>query len=192
MYLIKEMPKDERPRERLEKYGAKALSHHELLAILLRTGLNDKSVIDLAKDILYHLENVNDLEHISFQELLMIKGVKKAKASTVIAAIELGRRLSAKTFKLKQTITSPYDVYHYIHHELTHLKQEHFICLYLNIKNQVIKKETIFIGTISQMIIHPREIFKHAITLLSSSVIFVHNHPSGDATPSQADIKATE
>ncbi|MDI6451953.1 RadC family protein [Peloplasma aerotolerans] len=191
MYLVKEMPKEERPRERLLAYGANALSNEELLAILLRTGRKDLSVLELSKNVLYHLESLEDLKRMTVQELLQVKGIKEAKATTIIAAIELGKRLSNLNREKKSLIQSPYDVYMLLHHELSHLEQEHFICIYLNTKSEVIKKDTIFIGTINQTLIHPREIYKHAIKLSAAAVLFVHNHPSGDSTPSKADIKAT-
>lgn len=191
MYLVKEMPKEERPRERLLAYGANALSNEELLAILLRTGRKDLSVLELSKNVLYHLESLEDLKRMTVQELLQVKGIKEAKATTIIAAIELGKRLSNLNREKKSLIQSPYDVYMILHHELSHLEQEHFICIYLNTKSEVIKKDTIFIGTINQTLIHPREIYKQAIKLSAAAVLFVHNHPSGDSTPSKADIKAT-
>lgn len=191
MYLIKEMPKEERPRERLVAYGVSSLSNEELLAILLRTGRKDLSVVELSKNVLYHLESLEDLKRISVHELLQIKGIKIAKATTIIAAIELGKRLSSLKKIEKRKIKSPSDVYYLMHADLSHLEQEHFICLYLNTKSELIKKETIFIGTINQTLIHPREIYKHAIKLSAAAIIFVHNHPSGDSTPSKADFQAT-
>jgi DNA repair protein RadC len=191
MYLIKEMPLTERPRERLIESGASSLSNEELLAILLRTGRKDLSVLELAKDVLYHLESLEDLKRITVLELLQINGIKVAKATTIVAAIELGKRLSNLYLEPKKSIKSSYDVYHLLSSDLTHLEQEHFICLFLNTKSELIKKETLFIGTINQTLIHPREIFKHAIKLSASAIIFAHNHPSGDSTPSKADFQAT-
>ena len=192
MYLVKEMPKEERPRERLIRYGVSSLSNEELIAILLRTGYKDFSVLELAKKVLYHLESLGDLKRMHVEELMLVHGIKEAKASTLIAAIELGKRLSLLKNDQKIKITSAYDIYMLLHHEISHLDQEHFICLYLNIKGELIKRETIFVGTINQTLIHPREIFKQAIKLSSSAIIFVHNHPSGDSTPSKADLDATK
>lgn len=192
MYLVKEMPKEERPRERLIEYGVTALSNEEILAILLRTGRKDLSVMELSKNVLYHLESLEDLKRISVHELLQINGIKMAKATTIVAAIELGKRLSSIHQEKKIKIKSPQDAYFLLHAELSHLEQEHFICLYLNTKSELIKKETIFIGTINQTLIHPREIYKSAIKLSAAAIIFIHNHPSGDSTPSKADIQATK
>jgi len=192
MYLIKEMPKEERPRERLLNSGVSALSNEELLAILLRTGMKDLSVMELAKKVLYHLDSLQDLKKTSVHELLQIRGIKIAKATTIIAAMELGKRLARKKETNRKRITSPIDVYNLVAQDMADLEQEHFVCLYLNTKSEVIKKETIFIGTINQTLIHPREIFKNAIKLAAAAIIFIHNHPTGDATPSSADLKATK
>ena len=191
MYLVREMPKEDRPRERMIESGASSLSNEELLAILLRTGRKDLSVIELAKNVLYHLESLEDLKRITVLELLQINGIKEAKATTIVAAIELGKRLSNLQRNPKVSIKSGYDVYHLLSADLTHLEQEHFICLYLNTKSELIKKETIFIGTINQTLIHPREIYKNAIKLSASAILFVHNHASGDSNPSKADFQAT-
>ncbi|NCU40032.1 JAB domain-containing protein [Candidatus Falkowbacteria bacterium] len=192
MYMIKEMPKDERPRERLLNQGVKALSNEELLAILLRTGDKETSVIELSKKVLYHLHGLQDLKTMTVQELLTIKGIKLAKATTLIAAIELGRRLSREIKVTKYKIQSAFDIYDLVKSEISHLEQENFVVIYLNVKGEVIHKETIFIGTINQTLIHPREIFKPAIKILASAVVFCHNHPTGDASPSKADLDATE
>ena len=191
MYMIKEMPKDERPRERLVSQGVQALSNEELLAILLRTGSQESSVIELSKKVLYHLNGLEDLKNMTVQELLTIKGIKLAKATTLIAAIELGRRLSRQVKVSKYKIQSAFDIYELVKSEIAHLEQENFVVIYLNVKGEVIAKETIFIGTINQTLIHPREIFKPAIKLAASAVVFCHNHPTGDATPSNADLEAT-
>lgn len=192
MYLIKEMPSDQRPRERLIRHGAKALSNAELLAILLRTGYHDQSVIELSKHVLYHLSSLEELKKITYLELLKIKGIKTAKATTILASIELGYRLATFKRELKVKISSAHDVYNLLHGEISHLEQEHFIVLYLNVKSEVIKKECIYIGTINQMMIHPREIYKKALIYAAAAMIFVHNHPSGDSMPSKADERATQ
>ncbi len=192
MYLVKEMPEEERPRERLKQLGPSALSNEELIAIILRTGMKDQSVLELSKKVLYHLESFEDLKKLSIFELMKVDGIKTAKASTLIAAIELGRRLSQTKRTKKEVIKTVKDVYELLSPELSHLEQEHFIAIFLNIKSEVITHETIFIGTIHQTLIHPRELFKTAIKLSAAAIIFVHNHPTGDSTPSKADIEATE
>ena len=192
MFMIREMPKRSRHRERLLEVGPKNLLDEELIAILLHTGTKDQSVVDLSKHVLYHLESMDDLKKISVEELLSIKGIKLAKASTLVAAIELGRRLATHKNHDKKRILSTYDVYHLLYQEIKDYDQEHFICLYLNTRSELIKKETIFIGTINQTLIHPREIFSQAVKLLAHAVIFVHNHPTGDSTPSKADLLSTD
>lgn len=192
MYFIKEMPKTERPRERLMLYGVDALSNEELLALLIRSGTKDLSVMELSKHILYHLEHITDLKSIKLSELTHIPGIKEAKATTILAAIELGKRLSSYRMTEKKKIIEPLDVYHILSPKIGHLDQEHFICFYLNIKGEIISYETIFIGTIHQTLIHPREILSIAIKLKASAVIFAHNHPTGDSYPSKADLDATD
>lgn len=191
MFLIREMPKDERPRERLVAYGVKALSNVELIAILLRTGNKNKSVLNLAKDVSYHLDKIQDLQNATPEELSLIPGIKEAKAATILAAIELGRRVYLSDFKENFQISSTYDVYEMMKF-LNMKEQEHFYCIYLDTKIRVIKKERIYKGTVDQMVIHPREVFRQAIKYNSSHVIFVHNHPTGDAKPSRADNETTK
>jgi DNA repair protein RadC len=192
MYMIREMPKDERPRERLRNHGVTALSDLELLSILIRTGHKDVSVKELSENVLYHLESTGDLRRVSFEELMTIKGIKDAKAATILAAVELGRRLSDIPKERRVRITSAADVYLFFKSRMTHLEQEHFHCLYLNTKSEIIKDELLFIGTVNQTVIHPREIFKKAVRVNASAILFVHNHPTGDATPSDADVRATK
>ncbi len=191
-YKLKETPLEERPRERMILKGAKALSNYELIAILLRTGTKSHTVTKLAKNVLYHLDKLEDIKKVSYESFINIPGIKKAKATTLLAAIELGRRLSTVAYEKKARIKSPNDVYHLLIDELSILEQEHFIVLYLNIKSEIIKKEVLYIGTINQMVISPRDIYKKAVIYAASAMIFIHNHPTGDATPSKADIYATK
>lgn len=190
MYLIKEMPLSERPREKLLNHGVEKLSNVELLAILLRTGNKNKSVIDLSKDVLYKIEQISDLKNVSINELLKIPGIKMAKAATIIAAIELGKRLEQKINK-DLLITTSEDVYYLMKH-LVYEEQEHLYCLYLNAKLGLIKKSLIFIGTVDEVLLHPREIFKDAVKSSASYIILVHNHPTGNANASIADINSTK
>ncbi|MFA5526776.1 MAG: DNA repair protein RadC [Acholeplasmataceae bacterium] len=192
MYMIKEMPNQDRPRERLIQSGVTSLSNEELIAILLRTGLRDESVMTLSKHVLYQLTSMEDLKRITVYELTQIKGIKEAKACTLLAAIELGRRLAFYRREPKVIIHSAIDIYHYFAPSLSHLMQEHFVLVCLSTKSELIASETVFIGTINQTLIHPREIFKKAIKYAVSAIIFVHNHPTGDSSPSRADVLATE
>lgn len=192
MYKIKEMPFNTRPRERMIDQGATALKTEELIAILLRTGTKECSVLNLAKSLLYHLEHFEDLKRLTIEELCLVKGIKKAKAATILAAIELGKRIHEYSREEKTRILKAKDIYEYLKTDLMDLEQEHFMCIYLNTKSEVIKKETVFIGTLNQTLIHPREIFKHAVRLNASAIILAHNHPTGDALPSKADFIVTE
>lgn len=192
---IKDLPENLRPRERLIKYGAKSLSDAELLAIIIRTGSRHDTAIGLAQKLLkgnYGSEGLRFLVDASFEELSKITGIGNAKAAQIKASIELGRRLSALTTVERNVIKSPKDVKELLMEEMRYLDREHFRALLLNIKNQVISVEDISVGSLNSSIVHPREIFKTAIRRSCASMILVHNHPSGDPTPSQEDIEATK
>lgn len=189
--LIKELPIEERPRERLLKYGASALSNAELIAIILKTGVSGSSVYDLANNILKSIDSLSDLNDISVQELLKIKGIGSAKAVELISAIELGKRVFFTSNKLNEKFCNSKDVY-LKNKELFYLKkQEYFYCLYLNSKKELIERKLLFMGTINKSVVHPREIFKEAYKLSASSIICMHNHPNKDALPSREDIILT-
>lgn len=190
-FMIRDLPIQERPRERLVADGPKYLSNAELLAILLRTGTKNHSALSLAQSILQSTEGLKLLNEITVEELMRVKGIGVNKAVEIMACIELGKRIS-KSSQLKiQSITSPSDCVAYLSAELKHLTQEHFVVLLLDTKNYIIAKRTIFIGSLNKAIVHPREVFKEAIKRSSASVICVHNHPSGDPTPSEQDIQLT-
>lgn len=191
MYFIREMPETERPRERLLKEGVEKLSNVELLALLLQTGTRQLSVIELAKKVIYQFDSIKRLHQISIYELMQIEGIGIAKATTILAAFELSKRIIEDNMKKPISIQSPIDVYNHYENSLSLLNQEHFYCLYLDTKGQIIADKLIYIGTLNQSDIHPREVFKFGIKVACHSVIFIHNHPSGDASPSQADLKAT-
>ena len=191
--LIKDIPLNERPRERLINKGVEYLSNEELLAILLKTGTKDYSVKVLANNILKQLDNINSLKDINLQSLIKIKGIGQVKACEILAAIELGKRLNEKITCINQIkVYSSDSIYEYYQDKLNDKKQEHFYCVYLDTKNHIIKDKLLFIGTINESLIHPREIFKEAYLLSASSVICVHNHPSGNANPSNNDILMTK
>lgn len=190
-YLIREMPDHEKPRERLLKYGPKGMSQAELLAIILQTGSRGESVIDLSKRILYELDRPSSLLSITIEELMTIKGVGIAKACKIVASLELYRRLFNDLNYQKSSIKDARDVYLMFEHELSKLDQEHFYCLYLDTKQKIIAKRRLFVGSLTATIINPRDVFKYAIRFNAPFLIFIHNHPSGDPTPSDADIKAT-
>ena len=191
MNLIKEVPIESRPRERLEQYGEKALANHELLAILLRTGTKGTNVVTLALSMLNQFEDLYYLKTASCQELMTVAGIGRIKAIELKAAIELGVRISqASQIKIGQ-ITSSTKAGEMLLLEMRGLQQEHLVVLYLNTKNEIIKKETIFIGGLNSSIAHPREIFRGAVRYSAARMIVGHNHPSGNPEPSEADIQFT-
>ncbi|MFH5882564.1 MAG: RadC family protein [Candidatus Izemoplasmataceae bacterium] len=192
MYLIKEMPYKERPRERFMHYGKEALSNHELIAIILRTGTKDLSVIEVSKNVLYKYASLKAVNQTSVKELSRLKGMGTVKAIQLLAALELGKRLQEESFNHSIALTNPKYVFDYLKTDLEMLNQEMFYALYLDIKGKLIKKQLLFMGSLSSAIVHPREVFKHAVTLSAASIIIVHNHPSGDPTPSNSDIKITK
>ena len=190
-YKIKELDENIRPRERLLKYGVSSLSNDELLAIILRTGTKDLNAKDLANNILNKVKSINNLSNISLQELSSIKGIGKVKAITLIASLELGKRCLTKDVS-KIKIDNNKIIYDLFKYEFINCYQEKFIALFLDIKNNLIDYNVIFMGTVSSSIIHPREIFKLAFKYSASSIIIVHNHPSGDSNPSNEDIIITD
>ncbi|MDQ0161184.1 RadC family protein [Bacillus alveayuensis] len=189
---IHDFPQDERPRERMVHAGPESLSNHELLAILLRTGTKNESVIHLANRLLKQFDGLRMLKDASIQEITNIPGIGTAKAVQVMAAIELGKRIHQLTFQDRYVIRSPKDAANYVMEEMRFLTQEHFVCLYLNTKNQVLHKSTVFIGSLNASIVHPREVFKEALKRSAASIICMHNHPSGDPSPSREDIEVTK
>ena len=188
-YLIKELPIEERPRERFKKYGVEALSNEELLSILLRTGTSNKSVKEVSIDVLRKI-NINDLVNYDFNTLKDIKGVGEVKAITIISAIEFGKRALSKSDLTKQIRTGD-DVYYLVKDDLENSLQEKFLVVYLDTKKYVISKKIIFVGTVNSSSITPRDVFREGVKLNSVSMILVHNHPAGSVTPSYEDIYLT-
>jgi DNA repair protein RadC len=190
--MIKDFPQDEKPRERLVANGPESLSNQELLAILLRTGTKSESVLQLSNRLLQKFEGLRLLKDASLEEITETKGIGAAKAVQIMAAVELGRRISNLSYDDRYIIRSPEDGANYVMNDMRFLSQEHFVCLYLNTKNQVLHKQTIFIGSLNASIVHPREVFKEAFRRSAASIICIHNHPSGDPTPSREDIEVTK
>ena len=188
---IKEIPQDERPRERLLCYGVEQLSNEELLAILLKTGTRDMSAKVLASYLLKEIGNISELQHTSYQVLAQMKGVGRAKACTLLAAVELGKRVLQKKSILYQKFTDAYQVASYYQDKIGHFKQEYFICIYLDVSKKLIHEKVLFIGTLNRSLVHPREVFKEAYQVSASSIICVHNHPSGEVLPSKEDVLFT-
>ncbi|KRG10368.1 RadC family protein [Staphylococcus sp. NAM3COL9] len=189
---INELADNQKPRERLLSHGASHLSHAELLAILINTGRKGSSSLDIANELLKTVDSLKELKMLSISDLNKIKGVGLYKALILKAAFELGERMHSGSVDDKIQILSPKDVADFMMGKMEHLTQEKFIALFLNSKNVVIKQKTIFVGTLNSSIVHPREIFSEAVKSASNAIIVLHNHPSGDVTPSNEDIKTTE
>lgn len=191
-YKIKDLPLDERPREKLKEKGPSSLSNEELIAIILRTGSKKESVKDLAIRLVKSLQTIDELNTISYQDLIKINGIKEAKAITLIAAIELGKRLVMPRENKKMKITSAEEIFSLFRFKVMNVKQEKLWVIFLNTKNEIIKEETIFIGTQNKSVVHPREVFHAAIQNSAVKIILVHNHPTNDVTPSKEDIEFTK
>lgn len=189
--MIKDVPSGDRPRERMCDLGASHLSNQELLAILLGSGTRRESVMELSQRLLVHFEGIWLLKDATIEELTAIRGIGVAKAVQIMASIELGKRMQQMKPVERYIIRSPEDGADFVMEEMRSLNQEHFICLFLNTKNQVLHRQTIFIGSLNASIVHPREVFKEAVKRSAASIICAHNHPSGDPTPSQEDIQVT-
>lgn len=190
---INDLANHQKPRERMLNYGASHLSHAELLAILINTGRKGYSSLDIANELLKSIVNLKELKHLSINDLNKIKGVGLYKALTLKAAsFELGERMHSGSVDDKIQINSPKDVADFMMGKMEHLTQEKFIALFLNSKNIIIKQKTIFMGTLNSAIVHPREIYSEAVKCASNAIIVLHNHPSGDTTPSLEDIKTTD
>ncbi|SHI49359.1 DNA replication and repair protein RadC [Clostridium cavendishii DSM 21758] len=187
---IIDIPQNERPREKIIKYGPDSLSNVELLALLLRTGTSSENVITLSSRILKEVHGLNGLFSASAEELMCIKGVKEAKATQILALCEIFKRFRSFE-KSEYKISSPKDVAELLTDEVRSLEQEVFILIMLNTKNVVIGKKELFKGTLNSSVVHPREVFKEALKKSANSIIISHNHPSGDPTPSKEDVNIT-
>jgi len=191
MQRIKDISPHERPRERLAEKGAPALRDAELVAILLRTGLQGRSAIDVAEDLLREFESFNRLASASLHELQAIRGVGRDKAITLQAAFALARRMVSELRRESPALDSPGRIADLLREESRHRRVEAFQVLLLNTRRRLISVEHISQGTLDTILVHPREVFRPAITANAAAVVLAHNHPSGDPTPSEADIKVT-
>jgi len=189
---IKDLPKSERPRERLEHYGAGALSTAELLAILLRSGVTGESVLRLAERLLIRYGGLTGLAQASFAELCQEKGVGPAKVTQIKAALELGRRLLVASPQERPPVRSPADAANLLMLEMGLLEQEHLRVVLLDTRNRVLEMHTVYVGNLNTSVVRVGEIFRQAIKANSAALIVVHNHPSGDPTPSPEDVAVTE
>ncbi|MCD6554138.1 MAG: hypothetical protein DRI52_03020 [Chloroflexi bacterium] len=190
--LIRDLPQGERPRERLEHYGAQALSNAELLAIILRTGVQGESVLHLASRLLARYGGLLGLARANFSELCAERGLGPAKATQLIAALELGRRLLIASPEERPVVRSPADAASLLMMEMSLLQQEHLRLLLLDTKNRVLGMPTVYIGSLNMSVLRVGEVFREAIRQNCAAVIVAHNHPSGDPTPSPEDVAVTE
>jgi len=191
LYTLRQLPLEDRPRERLKLYGAESLSNVELLAILLRTGTRDESALHVAQRILNDCGGLRRLAEKNWDELTHIRGIGPVKAVQLQASVELGRRLARARLPEAPRITRPQDAADLLLEDMRHLKEEHFVCLFLNTKNRVIGRQTLSIGSLNASVVHPREVFRAAIRRSSAAILCAHNHPSGDPTPSDEDLEVT-
>lgn len=191
-FTVRDLPPTDRPRERLARLGAEALSTQELLEVLLGRGSPGESVIVIAQKLISDFGSPKGLASASFEELRARKGIGMAKAAQIKAALEIGRRLQSDSEEEKKgPIKSAEDAVKVLQRELAGKKKEHFCTIYLDARNRVIGTSRVSMGSLTSSVVHPREAFTEAIAASAVSVIFVHNHPSGDVQPSDDDIEIT-
>ena len=193
MINFKNIPNSDKPRERLFNYGANNLSNEELISIILKTGSKKYSVKEVSLKLLEEIKDITKLNDIGISSLMKIDGIGRVKAIELKAALELGRRVYYNNKNIEKIkFNNPITVYEYFKDIFYDKKQEFFYCVYLDTKGNYIDKKCLFIGTINNSVIHPREIFKEAYLLSANGIICVHNHPSGDSSPSKEDILVTK
>ena len=192
-FTIHDLPRGERPRERLLKLGSEALSAQEILAVILGRGTKGESVMMTSQKLLSRFGNLKGIANASVEELIQMTGIGPAKATQIKAALELSRRLEAMgSEKPQPVLKSPEDVAAEVRGQLKGKKKEHFLVLCLDTRNRLIARKLVSMGSLDTSIVHPREVFREAISSCAASVIFAHNHPSGDPEPSKEDIELTQ
>jgi DNA repair protein RadC len=192
-FTVHDLPLGERPRERLLKLGSEALSAQEILAVILGRGNKGESVMDISQNLIKRFRSLKGVASASVEELTQMKGIGPAKAAQIKAALELGKRLEADAGeKPKPILKSPDDVAAEVRSQLKGKKKEHFLVLCLDTRNRLIASRPVSIGSLDTSIVHPREVFKEAVSACAASVIFAHNHPSGDPEPSKEDVELTK
>ncbi len=190
-YTVKDWPDEERPRERLVKYGAEYLSDAELLGIILVKGYQGKTSVEVAKEILSETKGLRKLDSLSFSEMSSIKGIGQAKFAQIKAALEIGKRLIRETSSPKKKIYNAVDLVDYYGPNMRDLKKETFKIILLDVKNKIIRDIDVSVGSLTESIVHPREVLRDVIKESAASVIFLHNHPSGESNPSKNDLEIT-
>ncbi len=191
MYKIKEIPQTERPRERLKYYGPESLSDSELLSIILKTGTKDKNVLELAFDVLKQYP-LSEITNATLPSLIKINGIGEVKALEILTILELGKRIYKKEKKHLKSLSNSMDIYQATRYLFSNQNQEHLYALYFNTKQELLDTKLLFKGTVNESAVHPRELFKQAYQLSASYIVCLHNHPSNDTTPSNADITFTD
>ena len=190
MKKMKQINEELRPRERLKKYGVKSLKDDELLALILRCGTKNINALELANNIISDYKSLSKFNDLTLTELAKINGIGEAKASVILSAIEFGKRV-IKTDNKKIRIYSSKDIFNMFRYDFIDVKQENLVIVLLDNSNNLILFKTLFIGTLNASLVHPREVFKEAIKNSAAKIILVHNHPSGNTTPSKKDIEFT-
>jgi len=190
---IENIPCSERPRERLKNVGVENLSNNELLSIILKTGTKDKNVMELSYEILKMVGDIKDFKDLTLQRLIEVKGVGEVKAIELISVVEFGKRIFFRCDNtIRKKFTNAKEIYLDNKYLFVDKKQEYFYCFYFNTKQELIERKLLFMGTINRSCVHPREVFKEAYMRSASSIICIHNHPSGDTKPSREDIHFTK
>ena len=187
---VKEMEVEQRPREKALRYGLESLSDLELVALILQSGNKNRSVFEIASDVLKESEGLSKLMQMHVNTLMQIQGIREVKALQLLASVELSKRV-IKSKVYHASILKPEDVIEWFEFEYGVLQQECFIALYLDTKSKLIAHRVLFKGTLNESTVHPREVFKEAFLQNANLVLIAHNHPSGDCTPSQADFEVT-
>ena len=190
MYKIKDLPISERPRERLKEVGVNNLTDKEIISIILKTGTKDKNVNDLSLELLNKYSLI-EFKGLSLNDLIKIKGIGEVKAIELLTSIELGKRIFLRENNKLKKLDTAKSIWNDSKYLFDGLKQECFYCYYFNNKQELIKRKLIYMGTINSSTTHTREIFKEAYLLSASFIVCLHNHPTGDVTPSKADIEFT-
>lgn len=190
---LKKLPDEEKPRERLIKYGKENVSTNELIEIVLKSGTRKAGIKEISHNIMSSVNNINKLKDMEINTLSNIEGMSKVKAIELVAAIELGRRVyEDDSYRELVELTNPGTIINYFHSLFKDKKQEYFYVVYLDNQKKYIDKKLLFKGTVNYSLVHPREIFKEAYLLSASYIVCIHNHPSGDASPSGNDIEITK
>ncbi len=190
---LKNLPNEEKPRERFLKYGKENISNNELIEIILKSGTRKSGLKEISHNILSSVNNISELKNMEVSFLSTIDGMSKVKAIELLSAIELGRRVyEENNYNDLVSLTNPSSIINYFHTLFKNEKQEKFYVIYLDNQKKYIDKKLLFTGTVNYSLVHPREIFKEAYLLSASSIICIHNHPSGNSAPSSNDIELTK